>query len=859
MPEETKSCLLITYGPVPTPQYQTVEGGGMRVWGLAKGLKANGVDVVVGVHHSFPQEIKEYEGVRLINWDFDENFAQLINSYDAVVMSYCLGDPSDFVVDHINDKVQLVLDAYVPIYVEVSARESKDIDTEYRTYMADVIRFNRVLRRGDYFLSASETQKTFYIGVLSALGIINPRSYRQDRILVAPFGIHDTPANATRNPYLDLGIKKSDFVALWFGGLYPWFRIEELLGTMLELSSNKSYKFVIVGGKNPFNPNPDFFKQYEKALAFAKQHGLLGKSVYFVDWVDFDDRINWYKHAGLVISLNQPGPESGFAWRTRVMDYVWGELAILTNGGDPLSEDLIAEKAAIRLKELHTKDLTESLKDLLKNPSKLTDIKKQVVRLKPKYYWQNIMSPVARLVVQGKTPYSEELAFKQELNLANADPSQAALVNPPVPGRLGKAARLPVKVISYARSKGLRRSAKLALNIAKTQAKVRLSTNSQRRFVFISHPIDDTGAPLVLMQVIEEFANKYGRDRVLLITPGIVSQGQNRKLRELRITADKAALGLSFRFIRMQLGLRKNDFVLMNTAAIYDNYRDFIMLWLRTDRLKHAFWFIHEDRAQLPYVHKEFLDKQNLSQAHKLMVGDKLTVLTPSKRTQQEYIKLLDAENVHPINLHVDVDSKYKRQRKAKEYSTIDFLLSGNPSDGRKGQLLALSAFNLFVSDYYEKQPMQYRDFRLHLVSINDDYISQQVRWVSESLLGKRVVIYPSMSKEKALLVTAKCNAVICCSLNETFGLYVAEGMFMGHVVLRNNSAGVDEQLEVGVNGYFIDHTDIKQFAATIEKILNKSSLSDEKLQAMGLASQKMIGSYSRNTYLQQLINLDEA
>src|SRR4051812_15806288 len=114
MLDEIKSCLLITYGPVPTPQYQTVEGGGMRVWGLAKGLKANGVDVVVGIHSSFPQEIQEHEGVRLANWSLDENFAELINSYDTVVMSYCMGDPSDFVVKHINDNVQLVLDAYVP-------------------------------------------------------------------------------------------------------------------------------------------------------------------------------------------------------------------------------------------------------------------------------------------------------------------------------------------------------------------------------------------------------------------------------------------------------------------------------------------------------------------------------------------------------------------------------------------------------------------------------------------------------------------------------------------------------------------------------------------------------------------------
>jgi glycosyltransferase involved in cell wall biosynthesis len=160
------------------------------------------------------------------------------------------------------------------------------------------------------------------------------------------------------------------------------------------------------------------------------------------------------------------------------------------------------------------------------------------------------------------------------------------------------------------------------------------------------------------------------------------------------------------------------------------------------------------------------------------------------------------------------------------------------------------------MKTYYEKDPKAYRDFKLHLVGIGKDYISQQVEWVGNSLLGKHLVIYPSVPKEEALEITSKCNAVICCSLNETFALYVAEGMLMGHVVLRNNSAGMDEQLADGKNGYFIDHTDVKQFAGVIEKLLNKKKTSDADLQKMGLVSQEMMQAYTRNSYLNQLQKL---
>lgn len=830
----------------------------MRAWGLAEGLKSHGVGVTVGINNSFPQELTEHDGIRLVNWGQDQQFADLLNSFDAVLISYTMGSDSVFVAEHINDSVQLILDAYVPIYVEVSARESKDIDAEYRNYMSDIGRFNKVLRRGDYFLCASDAQKTFYVGVLSSLGIINPRSYREDRILIAPFGIHDIPAKATHNPYKKLGIKDAAFVALWFGGLYPWFRIDELLDAILELSKNPDFKFVIVGGRNPFNSNPDFAKQYETTLAFARKHKLLDTTIFFVDWVDFDERINWFKNASVVVSLNQPGQENGFSWRTRVMDFVWGELPVLTNGGDPLSDDLIKADAAVKLNELTAKDIVGSLKSLQGKPKILDELRECIRQLKPGYYWQNIMKPVSRLIEKGDLPYAHEQTYKKKLNVTTSDPTLSAspaAMSPSSAGKIRKVVSLPRKVASHARHKGVKRSAKLALNISKTQARKHFSVNRGRRYVFISHPIDNTGAPLVLLQMVREYAEKYGGKQVLLVAPDI-KKSQLRGLQQLGVRVDKAALGLSFSMIRLQLGLRKNDFVLMNTAAIYDNYRDFIMLWLKNGRLKHAFWFIHEDIAQLPFIHKEFLDERNLKQSHRLMEQRKMTLLTPSKRTKQEYAKLLGSDNIRAVNLHVEVDEKYLEERKANDYSSIDFLLSGTPSDGRKGQLIAISAFYSFVKNYYEKNPKAYRDFKLHLVGIGSDYISQQIKWVGGSLLGKHLVIYPTVPKEEALDISSKCNAVVCCSLNETFALYVAEGMLMGHIVLRNNSAGMDEQLQDGENGYFIDHTDIKKFAEAIEKMLNKKMTSDAKSQKMGLVSQEMMKAYTKNSYLDQINDL---
>lgn len=849
---QVKSCLVISYGPVPTPQYQTIEGGGMRVWGLAQGLKHNGIRVTVAINNSFPQDTSEHEGIKLVNWSQDQHFIDLINSYDAVVVSYCMGSDSVFVADNISDSVQLILDAYVPIYIEVSAREAKDLDFDYRHYMEDIQRYNHVLRRGDYFLCANQSQKTLYMGVLSALGIINPRSYREERIIIAPFGIHDLPVKADKNPFHELGIKDSDFVVMWFGGLYPWFRVDELLTAIKGMSHHKDFKFVVVGGKNPFNPNPDLARQYDHAQAFAKKHNLLNKSLYFVDWVDFDTRVNWFRHADLVVSLNQPGEENGFSWRTRVMDFVWGELAILTNGGDPLSEDLLSENAAIKLPELSAESIQNELERIKKDSNILKKVRSNIRRVKPRYDWNVVTERLAGLIAAGETPFIDEKAYRRQLHLGPGLLLGEAAQTPA--GKLHRAKRLaylPIRALSYARRKGLRRSFKLARTIVGSQVRSRVAPRG-KRYTFISHPMDNTGAPIVLVQMLREYAQKYGGKNVQLITPYIAAN-LLRDVREMGVKVDKAAAGLGGRLTGMQLNFNKDDFVLMNTIAIYDNYRDAVLSALEKGMLKRAYWFIHEDKAQIPVINRDLLATRNVNRIKQLANQNKLTIVTPSKRTRQEYVKLLGTSKIQAIPLLVDVPAKYQKVRSPQDFATVRFFLSGAAADGRKGQLIAIAAFQEFLSRYRAKNPKNYRDFSLTLLSVGEDYISQQIRWIGNSLLGKRLSVHAQVPREKALSIAAKCNAVICCSLNETFGLYVAECMHMGHVVLRNDAAGVDEQLQDGVNGYFINHRDVTEFAAVIERILNKQTTSNDQLQAMGKASQSIIGELDKTDYLEKI------
>jgi len=839
-----KTCLIISFGPTPTPKYQKIEGGGMRCWGLALGLKSHGYDVTIGINEEYPVDTDEVDGIHLINWIEDEKFKETINSYDTVIINYSMGGPMSYVIDNISDHVTLVLDCYVPIYIEVSARDSHDKALEYSNYSHDIVHYNKALKRGDYFLCANIPQKHLYTGALSALGIINPYSYKTERVLLVPFGVESSIViDKPHNPYQELGINNDDFTLLWFGGLYPWFNIKPLLETIKKLSAEHSnFRFVIVGGKNPYNSHPDFVKQYDTTREYIEKNDLLDKSVFFVDWVDFTDRINWYKNADVVISINNVGEENIYSWRTRVMDYVWGEIPMLTNGGDPLSDSLVANGAAILLPNTSEKALYTSISDLIKNSDLITKTRKNLLQQKKKYHWETVVAPIHEKLLLNEHPFVKEKMFVQKYKLDTIELVERG----GIPHKIRRILRIPRKIVGIVKRKGVLRTAKLVASTARNRLNKTVKRTT-KRYYFFSHPIDYTGAPLVLLDIVKDYADKIDRNDINLVYPG----GERPLLNtifKLGILTDKMVLGIGSRVIHTQLGIKKNDFVLMNTVAIYPNYRDYIFGLLETGRLKKATWFIHEDMPEL-----RFDDKGLVHRVKKLIAKGLIEVIVPSDQTAQDYNKFFDTDTVKDVTLRVTVPEKYKKEKKDKNFDTLKFVISGTASDGRKGQLLAVSAFSKYLSEYHDKNPAQYRNYSLDLIAVGkEDYVSQQIRSIGGGLLKDKVTFYPKLNKDEALAIASKDNVTICCSINETFALFVAEGMQMGHILLRNKTAGYKEQIKDGKNGYIIDSLDINDFAAKIEKLLNKKT-SAKELTAMSKSSQAIANKFENSNYYGQL------
>jgi len=396
-----KSILVISAGCPPLSGHRA-EGGGLRSWGLARSLKRLLPDHEVTLSYSYKLEDKiengYYENI-FVTECAPGALKDLVRNFSTVIVSYCMGGLSRDVSKCLDSHQQLILDCYVPIYVEICARKSESVQQEYDSLMQDIPYFNETLKRGDFFLCANKAQSSFYEGVLSALGRINPKTYHDTGLRIVPYGIDADEPVGKKQPIKKLlgGVSEKSWKILWFGAVYPWFNIKILIDAIQLLNEKHPTQMVMVGAKNPFVDHPDFIEKSKEVQALVSNPGIKD-IIHTHDWVPFEDRADWYLDCNLIITLNEPGMENSLSWRTRVADYVWAGMPIASNGGDPLTEDLIAHGAAGRLDISTLENLSESIYKILADESGLKRMKSQMQAYRPNLYWDHVVKPLVEII-----------------------------------------------------------------------------------------------------------------------------------------------------------------------------------------------------------------------------------------------------------------------------------------------------------------------------------------------------------------------------------------------------------------------------------------------------------------------------
>jgi glycosyltransferase involved in cell wall biosynthesis len=296
----------------------------------------------------------------------------------------------------------LVLDLYSPILLEGLQREAgADSLRKISSYENDLDALRFQLRVGDFFICADERQRDYWLGVLSAVGRVNPYTHQQDPTLrrlidLVPFGLPKTAPQHTRSVLKGVheAIAADDKVVLWGGGIWNWLDALTLIKAMpLVLQQRADVKLFFMGIKRP-GPNLAGMTAAEQAINLSKKLGLLRNHIFFNDWVPYEERQNYLLEADVGASLHLENVETRFAFRTRLLDYVWAGLPILATRGDALSEMLASESVARLVLPQDVDGVARAILALLSNPNLRADCAPALGHVAARYTWEKVARPL---------------------------------------------------------------------------------------------------------------------------------------------------------------------------------------------------------------------------------------------------------------------------------------------------------------------------------------------------------------------------------------------------------------------------------------------------------------------------------
>ncbi len=316
-------------------------GPGIRYWEMAHALERRGFQTILLSRH-IEQGISS-SGITFIGKASFRNFFTWIRRTDCSIQP---GSPFAILISLLFRK-QIVFDQYDPVIFEFLERRTSSVSEmlgKSAMLLLWKIRQRLILRFGSGFLVANEKQKDFLIGQLTLLGYRN----KLDSITVLPFGLASAKPVKTHSVLRGKKIKDTDFLLVWGGGIWDWFDPFSLLNALAKISASRDDIKAYFPGLKPPSPDSRKMAVVDEFLSEARRLGLLDTTVFVnTEWTSYADRGDYLLEADAGISLHRDSMETRFAFRTRILDYLWAGLPIITSKGDSWAEQVDARGLGI--------------------------------------------------------------------------------------------------------------------------------------------------------------------------------------------------------------------------------------------------------------------------------------------------------------------------------------------------------------------------------------------------------------------------------------------------------------------------------------------------------------------------------
>ena len=271
-----------------------------------------------------------------------------------------------------------VVDLYDPFIIEnlhyYSERGAEVFQHDHGTLL-------RSLEHGDFFLCASAAQRFFYLGLLLAIGRLNPVAFESDPhldavIRIAPFGVQPPRQRVTASGHDVL-----------FGGIYDWY------DPILAIDALALVRKSIPDATLTFmkHPNPELTPQGKaaEAMAYVAKHRY-DEFIRFEPWVPYESRGTFFDRFRIAVLTFPQSIETDLSMRTRVFDYLWGGLPVVTNPAPGIDELLARYNAGIVVPSQSADDIASAIVAAFERK----DMSEGAARFVAEHQWPRVLAPL---------------------------------------------------------------------------------------------------------------------------------------------------------------------------------------------------------------------------------------------------------------------------------------------------------------------------------------------------------------------------------------------------------------------------------------------------------------------------------
>ncbi|MCX8036136.1 MAG: glycosyltransferase [Candidatus Sumerlaeia bacterium] len=355
----TQSVLVLGVGPTPPEKPARLHAPGLRLWTLARFLSLQGYDVIMAMvgfgggeeedsaappAPEKPAGTPDFHLGEIACYRLPYSIESAAHHIREIVGRYnprCVVSTTDFM-----NLAAVRARLPVPLWLDFMGQPMTE-----RQLLADVYESDEGLRgQWEYMLPSllaadrisvcSDRQRYMMLGELGAAGRLNRHTARTNLVeVLVPFHLFETKFEHTRTVLRQTCVRADDFVVLWSGGYNTWADVDTLFaGLEGAMVQHPRIVFVSTGGEIPGHDNRTFGRFKHRVEQSPNRHRYK-----FCGWVPTEDVPNYYLESNVALNVDRWSIEGQVGYRTRLLDWIWAGLPVVTTVLCELSETLAAQ------------------------------------------------------------------------------------------------------------------------------------------------------------------------------------------------------------------------------------------------------------------------------------------------------------------------------------------------------------------------------------------------------------------------------------------------------------------------------------------------------------------------------------